>query len=144
TQSSVKMSPMAARRRTGSPSPNTSWRLRVSKVDMLDMACPLSAWGDHAVVSSGVHSPIHGKVRPGDVRRLRTGDERHQRSDLINVPVAVECRGGLLRYRPIARGGIQIRVDRARLHVVDRDAPAPDLPGERLSEYLHGSLRRRV
>src|SRR5262249_23952142 len=76
---------------------------------------------------SGVHSAIHGKVRAGDVRRLRTGDERHQRSDLINVPVAVECCGGLQRYRPIARGGTQIRVDRARLHVVDRDAPAPDL-----------------
>src|SRR5689334_6036781 len=35
---------MAARRRAGSFSPNTSWRLRVSKVDMLyDMACLLSA-----------------------------------------------------------------------------------------------------
>jgi hypothetical protein len=26
-----------------------------------------------------------------------------------------------LRHRPIARGGIQIRVDRTRLNVVDRD-----------------------
>src|SRR6266581_1477613 len=80
---------MAARRRTGSPSPNTSWRLRVSKVDMLDMACLLSAW------LSGVHSAIHGKIRPGDVRGLRTGDKRHHRGDFIDVPVAVECRGRL-------------------------------------------------
>ena len=57
------------------------------------------------------------------------GDKSDHGSDLINVPVAVECGGGLLRYRPIARGGIQIRVDWTRLNVVDRDAPAPDLPG---------------
>src|SRR5712692_2861277 len=35
TQSSVKISSMAARRRAGSFSPKTSSRLRVSKVDML-------------------------------------------------------------------------------------------------------------
>ena len=46
------------------------------------------------------------------------------------LAVAVECGGGLLRHRPIARGGIQIRVDRTRLNVVDRDAPAPDLSGQ--------------
>src|SRR5882762_8152510 len=92
----------------------------------------------------GIRPAIHGKIRPGNVRGLRTGDKRHQRSDLIDVPVAVECRGGLLRYRPIARGGIQLRVDRTRLHVVDRDAPAPDLSGQTLSKYLHGSLRGRV
>src|SRR3954470_3938217 len=101
---------MAARRRAGSPSPNTSWRLRVSKADMLGMARLLSE------SLSGVHSAIQGKICPGDVRRLRAGDERHQRSDLIDVPVAVECRGRLQRYRPIARGGIQIRVDRTGLH----------------------------
>jgi len=32
--------------------------------------------------------------------------KRHERGDLIDVPVAVECSGGLLRYRPIARSGI--------------------------------------
>ncbi len=85
---------------------------------------------DFVCVGSGIHSAIHGKIRPGNVRGLRTGDKRHHRSDLINAPVAVECCGGLLRYRPIARGGIQIRVDRTRLHVVDRDAPAPDLSGQ--------------
>src|SRR6266481_5098697 len=92
----------------------------------------------------GIRPAIHGKIRPGNVRGLWTGDKRHQRSDLIDVPVAVECRGGLLRYRPIARGGIQLRVDRTRLHVVDRDAPAPDLSGQTLSKYFHGSLRGRV
>jgi len=53
------------------------------------------------------------------------------------VPIAVECCGGLLRYRPIARGRIQIRVDRTRLYVVDRDAPAPDL-----SSRLRKNIRR--
>src|SRR5207253_8487998 len=51
---------------------------------------------------------------------------------------------GLLRYRPIAGGGIQFRVDRTRLNVVDRDALAPDLTGQRLSEHLDGSLRASV
>src|ERR1700686_584109 len=30
---------------------------------------------------SGIHSAIHGKIRPGDVRGLWTGDEGHHRSD---------------------------------------------------------------
>jgi len=76
-------------------------------------------------VGSGNHSAIHGKIRPGNVRGLRTGDKSYQRSNLINVPVPAERCEGLLRYRPIARGGIQIRVDRPRLDIVDCDAPAP-------------------
>ena len=55
----------------------------------------------------------------------RTGDKRDHCSDLINVPVAVECSGGLLRHCPLARRGIQLRVDRTRLNVVNRDASAP-------------------
>src|SRR5206468_9539637 len=93
---------------------------------------------------SGIHSAIYGKVRPSDVRRFRAGDKRDHCSDLINVPEAVERGGGLLRHRPLARGGIQLGVDRTRLHIVDRDAPAPELPGQRLSKYLYGSLRGRV
>jgi hypothetical protein len=69
---------------------------------------------------SGVHSAIHREIRSGNVRGLWTGDKRHQRGDLVNVPVAVEGCGGLLRYRPLARAGIQFRVDRTRLHVVAR------------------------
>src|SRR5882672_3820906 len=88
-----------------------------------------------------IHPTIHGKIRPGNIRGLRTGDERHHRSDFINASVTVECCGGLLRYRPIARGGIQFRVDRTWLHIVDRDAPAPDLSGQPLSEHFDGSLR---
>src|SRR5207302_2240038 len=42
----------------------------------------------------------------------------------VDMPVAVEGCDGLLRHRPIARRGIQVRVDRTRLDVVDRDAPA--------------------
>src|SRR2546425_5189164 len=60
------------------------------------------------------------------------------------MAIAVECCGGLLRHRPIARRRIQFRVDRTRLHVVDRDAPAPDFSGQRLSKHLDGSLRARV
>src|SRR6266404_4530792 len=60
------------------------------------------------------------------------------------MPVAVERRGGLLWYRPLARGGVQLRVDRTWLHVVDRDVPVRDFSGQRLSKYLYGSLRGRV
>ena len=49
-----------------------------------------------------------------------------KRGDLINMPIAVERCGGLLRHRPIARRGNQIRVDRTWLDVVDRDTPARD------------------
>jgi hypothetical protein len=94
--------------------------------------------------SLGVHAAINCQVSAGDIRRFRTGDECHHRGDLVNMAIAVECRGGLLRHRPIAGGGVQFRVDRTRLHVVDRDAPAPDFSGQRLSEHLDGSLRARV
>jgi len=76
-------------------------------------------------VDSGIHSTIHGQIRPGNVRGLRTGDERDHRGDLLSAAVAVKCSGGLLRHRPIASSGIQIRIDRTRLDVVDRNATAP-------------------
>src|SRR5260370_815858 len=95
-------------------------------------------------IASGIHSAVHGKIRAGNVRGLRSGDKRHHRGDLIHTPVTIKRCGGLLRHRPITRGGIQFRVDWARLHVVDRDASAPDLSGQRLSEHLDGSLRPRV
>src|ERR1700720_1339422 len=93
---------------------------------------------------SGIHSAIHGQIRAGNVRGLRTGDKRHHRGDLLHTPVTIKRCGGLLRHSPITRGGIQFRVDWSRLHVVDRDAAAPDLSGQRLSEHLDGSLRARV
>src|SRR5258708_6239766 len=93
---------------------------------------------------SSVHSAIDRKIRPGNVGGLRTGDERHQGGGLINAPIAVESCGGLLRHRPIARRGIQVRIDRTRLYVVDCDTPTPDLSGQSLSKHLHGSLRGRV
>ena len=87
---------------------------------------------------SGVHSAIDGKIRPGNVRGLRTGDKRHQCSDFINVPIAAKRCDGLLRRRPVACCRIQIRVDRTRVDVVDRDASVPDLSSQSLSEHLHG------
>src|SRR3984893_18128600 len=99
---------------------------------------------DFACVGSGNHSAIHVQIGPGYVRGLRTGDKCHQRGDLINVPIAVECCEGLLRNRPIARGWIRIRVDRSRLDIVDGDAPAPYLSGQSLSEHLDRSLCGRV
>src|SRR5467141_680879 len=104
----------------------------------------LSLHAYHFSFDSGIHSTINGKIRPSDVGRFRAGDKRDHCSDLINVPEAVERGGGLLRHRPLARGGIQLRVDRTRLHIVDRDTPAPELSGERLSKYLHSPLRGRV
>src|SRR2546426_9581243 len=93
---------------------------------------------------SGIHSAIHGKIRPRNVRGLRTGDKRHQRGNLINAPVAVERGDGLLRCRPIASGGIQIRVGPARVDIVDRDAPAPPPSGQTPGKYFHGSPPWRV
>jgi hypothetical protein len=93
---------------------------------------------------SGVHPAVHGQIRAGDVRGVGASYECNQRSDLVNVSVAVECSDGFLRYSPITRGRIQIRVDRARLHVVDRDTPAPDFSRQPLGEYLHRPLGGRV
>src|SRR5258708_25832671 len=89
--------------------------------------------------SSGVHAAIDGQVRAGDVRCIRTGDEGHHRGDIVNMAIAVECGGGLLRHRPVARRGAQFPADRAPPHLVDRDAPAPDFPAQRLTEHLDGS-----
>src|SRR5579863_8100422 len=99
---------------------------------------------DFVCVGSSIHSAIDGKVRAGNVRGLGTCDKRHHRGDLIHTTVTVERCGGLLGHRPITRGGIQFGVDRTRLHVVDRDAPTPDLSGQRLSKHLDGSLSARV
>src|SRR6202166_2389359 len=99
---------------------------------------------DFACVGSGNHSAIHVQIGPGYVRGLRTGDKCHQRCALINVHIAVEGWEGLLRYRPIARGWIRIRVDRSRLDIVDGDAPAPYLSGQSLREHLDRSLCGRV
>src|SRR6201999_186643 len=76
--------------------------------------------------------------------RLRTGNKGDHGSDVINVPEAIECSGGFLWHGPLAVGGIQLRVDRTRLHIVDRDAPVSEFSGERLSKYFYGSLRGRV
>src|SRR5712692_9770553 len=84
-------------------------------------------------VALGIHSPINGEIRPGNVRGLWTGDERHQRGDLIDTPIAVKRGGGLLRRRPLARRGIQIRVDRPWLDVIDGDTPAGDFSGQPLT-----------
>src|SRR5258708_20372820 len=83
-------------------------------------------------LGSGIHSTIDSKICPGNVRGLRTGDEGHHCRDLVRTAITFERRGGLLRHRPIAGGGIQIRVDWARLDVVDRDTPAPDFSSQRM------------
>src|SRR5579863_5550379 len=73
-----------------------------------------------------------------------SGPAMNATRDLVNIPVAVQCCGGLLRHGPIARCGIQIRVDRTGLDVVDGDTAATDLPGQTLSKDLHSSLGGRV
>jgi hypothetical protein len=93
---------------------------------------------------SGVGPAIHRQIRTRDVRGLGTGNKRNQRGDLINMPLAVERCDGLLRHCPIARGRIQIRVDRTRLDIVDRNAAAPDFSGQALGKHLDGSLGGRV
>ena len=70
----------------------------------------------------GVGAAVNGQVRAGDVGGLRPGDEGDERGDLVNMPVTLERGVGDLRRGPIARGGIQIGIDGARLDIVDRDA----------------------
>src|SRR5260370_9084603 len=60
-------------------------------------------------VSSGIHSAIYGKIRSRDVGGFRTLDKRRHCGDLLNIPIAFDLGGGLLRHRPIPRSGIQLR-----------------------------------
>ncbi len=78
---------------------------------------------------SGIGAAIDGETRARDVGRFWPGDERHQRGDFIHMPVAFERREGDLWRCPIACGGVQIGIDGARLNIIDRNAPAPDLAG---------------
>src|SRR5580700_3261371 len=156
TKGEIAGTSLGKERSSSMQGPPWSWAIVIGKALPVTTRRPvlaLSTMSAHAHLSSGalsmcvgsrIHSAIHGKIRSGNVRGLRTGHERHQRSHLIGATEAVQCRDSLLRYRPIACRGIQIRIDRTRLHVVDRDAPAPELSGQRLSKYLHGSLRSRV
>ena len=52
-------------------------------------------------VCSRIHSTIHGKIRSRDVGGFRTRDKRRHCGYLLNMPIAVECCGGLLWYGPI-------------------------------------------
>jgi hypothetical protein len=63
-------------------------------------------YGLNACAALGIHSAVNGQIRSGDVRRFRTGDERHHGGDLLNAPITVKRCGGLLWDRPITRGGI--------------------------------------
>src|SRR6202023_836572 len=118
--------------------------LAIGLPPLLDLYCVLDHPVLHACVGSGNHSSIHVKIRPGYVRGLRPGDKRYQRSDLINVPVPVECCEGPLRYRPIAIGGCCTPVKRTRSGFFDCDAPPSHLSGQPLSEHLDRCLCGRV
>src|SRR6267142_5496986 len=56
---------------------------------------------------SGVHAAIDCQVRAGDVRRIRTGDERHHRGDIVHMAIAVECSRGLLRIAQSPAAGFK-------------------------------------
>src|SRR5437773_1375051 len=60
---------MAARRRAGSFSPKTSRRLRISKMDMLDMACLLFSASSAACETSRMYSSFN-TLRPNSDSRL--------------------------------------------------------------------------
>src|SRR5260221_9141132 len=80
---------MAARRRFGSFSPKTSWRLRLSRVDMLwDTACLLSA----SSAPSPVSAPIGSRVAAYPVGELgeRAAELAFQASDVGTVADALE------------------------------------------------------
>ena len=69
--------------------------------------------------------PSTVRFAPGDVRRFRTRHKCHYRGNILNMPVAAQCRVLNLRRRPLARGsGFRSVSDRTRLNIVDGDAPA--------------------
>src|ERR1700751_4362719 len=74
---------------------------------------------------SGVGATVDGEIGAGDVGRLGAGDERYQCGNLVDSAVAFERCDGYLRGCPVARGGIEVRVDGAGLDVVDGDAALP-------------------
>ena len=94
------LAPRSTRRCSGTkiaclPMPEDSFAVSYQRppgTDRQHMMCP----------GSGIHPAIHGKVRPGNVRGLRAGDESDHCGDLLDAPVAAEYRGGFLRHGPIA------------------------------------------
>jgi hypothetical protein len=50
---------------------------------------------------SGVDAAVHRQVRTVEERRLRTGDERYQRRDLVGASIPIK-RNGLNRLDEIA------------------------------------------
>jgi hypothetical protein len=70
---------------------------------------------------SGVHAAIDGHARAG----FRTCDECHHRGDLFHMPITIERGLSLLRHRPVARRGVQFRIDGAGLNVIDGNASVP-------------------
>src|SRR5271154_3931074 len=75
----------------------------------------------HMPSRSGVGATVHGEVRASDVGRIGASHEGDQRGDFGYRSEAGERSIGLLRHRPIACSGIQIRVNRSGLDIVDRD-----------------------
>jgi hypothetical protein len=78
-------------------------------------------------LASCIRATVNGQVRACYVGRFRASDECDHRGDLFDVTIPIERRVGCLGRRPITCGRVQIRVDRARLNIVDRDAPTPNL-----------------
>ena len=52
-------------------------------------------WLKGAVSSSGVRASVHRQARAGDVKGLRTGDERHQRRDVAMAMSLVTSERGV-------------------------------------------------
>lgn len=51
---------------------------------------------------SGVGAAVDRQVRTVDERRLRTGDERYKRCDLVGVSIPIKRNDRLLAYGPVA------------------------------------------
>src|SRR6202034_1248974 len=79
-----------------------------------------------------VCAAVDGQVCARDVRSLRAGDEGNQCGYFVHGSVTVERGVGYLRRRPITCSGVQVRIDRAGLNIVDRDAAVANFSGQPL------------
>src|SRR5258705_8007095 len=85
----------------------------------------LSLHAYHFSFDSGIHSAIHSKIRPGNVRRFRTSDECHHRGDLVNLAITPESCARLFPHPPIGPAGSAIPAQPARTRPAPRTSPPP-------------------
>src|SRR5215471_1864766 len=96
----------------------------------IPIALPLDA-ADSRLSVTHAHAAVHRDDGAGDVPRVRRGQERDRRGDLVSARQAAERYPGQDRGLTLLRQrGGHVGVDEARRDHVDCDRPAAKLPGQ--------------